>query len=89
MSRLRIDTGNTDKTRELDRVKEGETLDVDYGELTSGDATFRKKGTLQLAVRTARRSGNARTLVCQDQYRRRVVVTYYKGYKTAYVEIPD
>ena len=88
MSRLRIDTKQPSKTRELDRVREGETLDVDYGEL-SEDNMFRKEGTLQLSVQTARRSGNARTLVCQDQDKRRVVVTYYRQYKTAYVEVPD
>lgn len=89
MSRLRIDTRNTDKTRELGRVREGETLDVDYGELTTGNNTFRKEGRLQLVVLTARRSGGTRTLVCRDQYNRRVVVTYYEGYKSAYVEVPD
>lgn len=88
MSRLRIDTRQPSKTRELDRVREGETLDVDYGEL-SEDNTFRKEGTLQLSVQTARRSGNTRTLVCQDQNKRRVVVNYYRQYKTAYVEVPD
>lgn len=87
VSRLRIDTKSTDTTRVLQNVQEGGVVDVDYGVLT-GDNSFRREGTLQLSVLTARRSDNTRTLVCRDQHNRRVIVTYYQRYKTAYVEVP-
>lgn len=86
-----VDTRVPATFQRLRSVKEGETLQIDYGPKGAG-TSFKAVGRLSLTVQTTQteREGNRqiRRLICVDARSRMIRIDVYPHYHVANVEVP-